>query len=172
MLVSWITKLVSNDNIINKEDGRSITIHVFQGRKLPGEMSGKVAAGPPQGAPLGVRSSHEQRYASSRIIDTSCKTTTQFLTSPWSPCAWARGRRGGNLSRRRGGRCWIRGAQSKRGAGWKACTPFLVCMTLLAPKTATHHSKSKHLAPQLVDGAVRAICGAVRDPSRARTSKK
>ncbi len=89
VLVSWITKLVSNDNIINKEDGRSITIHVFQGRKLPGEMSGKVAAGPPQGAPLGVRSSREQRYASSRIIDTSCKTTTQFLTSPWSPCAWA-----------------------------------------------------------------------------------
>ncbi len=40
VLVSWITKLVSNDNIINKEDGRSIAIHVFQGLKLSGEVSG------------------------------------------------------------------------------------------------------------------------------------
>ena len=40
MLVSWITKLVSNDNIISKEDGRSIAIRVFQGLKLSGEVSG------------------------------------------------------------------------------------------------------------------------------------
>ena len=82
MLVPWITKLVSVDNIISREDGRGITINVFQGLKLSGEVSGKVAAGPPQGAPLRVRSSREQRCASSRVSDTSCKTATQFFTSP------------------------------------------------------------------------------------------
>lgn len=82
VLVPWIIKLVSGDNIISREDGRSITINVFQGLKLSGEVSGKVAAGPLQGAPLRVRSSREQRFASSRVSDTSCKTTTQFFTSP------------------------------------------------------------------------------------------
>ena len=60
MLAPWITTLVSIDNIISREDDRGITINVFQGLKLSGEVSGKVAAGPPQGAPLGVRSSREQ----------------------------------------------------------------------------------------------------------------
>ena len=60
VLAPWITTLVSIDNIISREDGRGITINVFQGLKLSGEVSGKVAAGPPQGAPLGVRSSREQ----------------------------------------------------------------------------------------------------------------
>ena len=82
VLVPWITKPVSGDNIISREDGRSITINVFQGLKLSGEVSGKVAAGPPQGAPLGVCSSREQRCASSRVSDTSCKTTTHYFTSP------------------------------------------------------------------------------------------
>ena len=40
MLVPWITKLVSVDNIISREDGRTITINVFQGLKLSGEVSG------------------------------------------------------------------------------------------------------------------------------------
>lgn len=82
MLIPWITELISGDNIISREDGRSITINVFQGLKLSGEVSDKVAAGPPQGAPLGVRSSREQRCSSSRVSDTSCKTTTQYFTSP------------------------------------------------------------------------------------------
>ena len=40
MLVPWITKLVSVDNIISREDGRTITINVLQELKLSGEVSG------------------------------------------------------------------------------------------------------------------------------------
>ena len=40
MLAPWITTLVSIDNIISREDGRGITINVFQGLKLSGEVSG------------------------------------------------------------------------------------------------------------------------------------